>query len=396
MDIYVPGFMASGISAGIKGNNKKDIALIYSERPSIGVGVFTKNVIKAAPVILSMERIKNGSCQAIIINSGNANACTGEKGYKDALKMAEITAKELGIDERLVLVSSTGVIGKPLKMDLIEKSIPPLVQSLSPRGIPSAAESIMTTDRFTKLSIIRDRIDSRNITICGIAKGAGMIMPNMGTMLAFIMTDIAMEKEILEKIFRSSVGKTFNRINIDGTTSTNDTAIILANGEAKNEIIGRYSRNKNRIAFKKLLLYVLEELTKMIVKDGEGATKSVEIVVKGISNRKNAKKLVYNIANSILIKTAFFGEDPNWGRIMAVIGGAGINILENKIDIYFNNIPIVKGGIYSNISVDIIKDVLKNNSFKVIIDLNNGKSSYSIYTTDLSYEYVRINSEYTT
>jgi len=391
--IVVPGFLASGIHSGIKKDKAKDIALIYSETEAAAAAVFTQNRVKAAPVLLSMERAKKHLCQAIIVNSGNANACTGEAGLNDAYSIAGLTAQELKINEDQVIVASTGVIGKRLPVETISRNIPQLVEGLDPNGILPAAEAILTTDTHPKVVLKNIFIGGREVTICGIAKGAGMIMPNMATMLSFILTDADIEIESLEKVFKEGIGYSFNCISVDGETSTNDMAVILANGRAKNPTISRGSEYLE--PFKNLLMEVLVELAKMIVKDGEGATKFIEINVVNAMGYDDALKAAFSVANSNLVKTAFFGEDCNWGRIISAVGASGININPEKINISFEDIMVVKDGIGKGDEPEgRAQKILDKKEFRVEIDLNCGSSKARVFTCDLSAEYIKINADY--
>ncbi|MFH1625534.1 MAG: bifunctional glutamate N-acetyltransferase/amino-acid acetyltransferase ArgJ, partial [Pseudomonadota bacterium] len=366
MGFVVPGFLASGISSGIKRSKAKDLALIYSETPAITAAVFTQNRVKAAPILVSMERAKKHLCQAVLVNSGNANACTGEEGLKDAYSIARLVAQNLKIDETMVLAASTGVIGKHLPVETIAKNIPELVRRLSPNGTLSAAEAILTTDTRPKIVLKREPIGGKEVTICGIAKGAGMIMPNLATMLSFILTDADIESKILQKIFREGIRYSFNSISIDGETSTNDMALIMANGRAQNPIITKGSEHLDR--FRSLLMDVLVTLARMIVKDGEGATKFVEITVVNARGYRDALKVAFSVANSNLVKTAFFGEDCNWGRIVSAVGASGIPIDPENINISFEDIMVVKNGVGTGIELEERAcEVLQREEFKVLI-----------------------------
>ena len=395
----VPGFKAAGIACGIKKNNKKDLALIFSEAPATVAGLFTTNKIKAAPVLVDMQRIKKGVCHAVIINSGNANACTGKKGMTAAVKTVTLIEKALGIKKGLAMVSSTGVIGELLPVvNGIEKGIPKLIDALSEEGWDNAAKAIMTTDAFPKIAFEKGKIDGKEVSMLGIAKGAGMICPDMATMLAYIVTDAAVEQNALQNALKNAVNKSFNSITVDGDTSTNDTVLALANGKAGNRPVGskQYAvSSKDYKTFCGMLEKVCLKLAHMIVRDGEGATKFLEIKVKGAKKEADAKNIALVIANSLLVKTAFFGEDANWGRIMAAIGRAGVDIIGEKISIYFNNTPVVKNG--SGTSRDKEADkVIKKKDICLTVDLGMGKAGATVWTTDLTYEYVKINAAYRT
>ncbi len=390
--VIIPGFKFSGVSAGIKKTKKKDIALIFSETRAVIAGVFTTNKIKAAPVKFDIKRIRSrGKSQAIIINSGNANACTGLQGLKDAKEMAEITAKQLGIPSELVYVASTGHIGRPLPMQKIKKTIPKAVKKLSPRAIKEAASAIITTDTFPKIFSRMINIDGKKGTIAGIAKGAGMICPNMATMLSFIVTDIAVESGALNSALREAVKKSFNRLTIDNDMSTNDTVLIMANSRLKNTPIKK--RSPVYRIFENALSETAYNLSKMIALDGEGATKLIEVVVKGAKTESDAEKAAKSIANSFLVKTAVYGKSPNWGRIMAAIGYSGIEINEQKINISFNNLKLVNKGIG-------VKQASKNLFLKkeitITADLGLGKKEAKVLTCDLTEKYIKINASYST
>jgi len=391
--ISVPGFLASGITSGIKEKKKKDLGLLFSEQPATTVGIFTTNKIKAAPVLITRDKIKQKSSQAIIVNSGNANACTGDTGLKNANNLCELTAKELGISEKLVMVSSTGIIGVPLPMDIIKANIPHLVKSLSPMGLNDFAEAIMTTDVIPKIVVKKAMIDGREVTFCGIAKGSGMIMPRMATLLSFIITDLAVRPDLLEEVFIEAVNNSFNRITIDGETSTNDMVIIMANGCAGNSFSPKQSSDHQTI--KNLLNTLFSDLSKLILKDAEGATKIIYIRVVQAGSNEEAEKVAYQIANSNLVKTAFFGEDPNWGRILSAIGSANADIIPEHIGISFDDVIVVKNSISTGMEIE-AKHILKKEEFQVTVNLHSGSGAAQVGTTDLTTEYVKINASYPT
>lgn len=389
----IPGFRASSIASGIKKEDKSDLALIVSDRPASSAAVFTTNAVKSASILLSQERMKKGICQAIIINSGNANTCTGDTGLSDARLITEHLAGLLNVDPELVLIASTGIIGRRLPLKKIRNSLPDLAKNLDPERFPEVAKAIMTTDNFAKIEFQRGLIDEKEVHVCGIAKGAGMIMPNMATMLSFIITDVAVEHKILGQILRDGVEQSFNCITVDGETSTNDMVVVLANGAAENSTIERESHEIS--TFKILLNKVLKKLARMIVKDGEGATKFIEIEVKGAKTIKEAKKVAFTIANSPLVKTAFYGKDPNWGRIMAAVGRSGVPVDPDKIDIYFDQAMIVKDGIAFDLSsFQEVRRILEKSELRVTIDLKAGRSEAQVLTTDLTHEYIKINADY--
>jgi glutamate N-acetyltransferase/amino-acid N-acetyltransferase len=393
LDFKVAGFLFSGMVAGIKKDGKRDLGLIFSETPAQVAGLFTTNRVKAAPVLLDMERTKRGLCQAVIINSGNANACTGKQGLNDARSVASLVSGELGIDERLTLVSSTGVIGTPLPVRKIERSVPSLVHKLSPGDWMKTVEAIMTTDTFPKVEAATCRLKGTRVKVCGMAKGAGMIRPNMATMLSFLVTDAHIRAPELRRMLRRAAETSYNCITIDGETSTNDTVLLLANGKAGHPAIDVMGRDGK--IFQAMLSEVCQNLAKKVVKDGEGATKFVEVAVKGARDRGDAKKAAYAIAHSPLVKTAFFGEDANWGRILCALGHSGAKIHPDKVDLFFDRAQIVKKGMGVGGQAEVqAGQVFKKKSFQVTVDLHLGKSDFSVFTTDFSFDYVKVNASY--
>jgi glutamate N-acetyltransferase/amino-acid N-acetyltransferase len=393
LDFKVSGFLFSGISAGIKKDGARDLGLIYSEVPAQVAGLFTANAVKAAPVQLDMNRIKGGLCQAVMVNSGNANACTGSQGLKDAQRVSKWVAKELGIDERWVLVSSTGVIGVPLPLKKIEKGIPELVKTLSPEGWMKTVQAIMTTDTFPKVEVATCRLKGKRVKLCAMVKGAGMIRPDLATMLSFLITDANIKTPLLQWMLKQAAENSFNRITVDGETSTNDTVLLLANGKANHPAL--YRRDKEADVFLSMLSKVCQELAKSVVKDGEGATKFVEILIQGARSMEEAKWAAYAIAHSPLVKTAFFGEDANWGRILSALGHSGVQINPDRIDVFFDEVPIVRGGMgLGGQREEKAGQVLKKRSFKVTVNLHQGENQFSVFTTDLSIDYVKINASY--
>jgi glutamate N-acetyltransferase/amino-acid N-acetyltransferase len=386
-----PGFKAAGVVAGIKKNGEKDLGLIYSEAPAKVAGVFTKNIVQAAPVILDKERIKSGVCQAIIVNSGNANCCTGNRGLTDAKSMARFAASKLEISEDLVFVSSTGVIGQPLPIEKIEAAIPELVKSLLPEGLRDCARAIMTTDTFPKVFSRKGCLKDKTFTVTGIAKGSGMICPDMATMLCFVCTDVDAGQTLLKDALFTATERSFNRITVDGDTSTNDMVLIMANGRSEVTL----ERAEQINTFQEVLDGVLRHLARQVVKDGEGATKLVEIAVKGALTRKDAHKIAETVANSNLVKTAFFGEDANWGRILGAAGRAGVSIDPAKIDVYFDDVLMVKNGMgCGDAAEEQATKILKRQEFTVSIDLKMGTGYESVFTCDFSLDYVKINADY--
>ena len=393
LDFKVDGFLFSGISTGIKKNTKRDLGLIYSDVPAQVAGVFTNNAVKAASVQLNMMRIKRGFCQAVVVNSGNANACTGIQGLRDTRSISSLVAKGLDIDEQLVFTASTGVIGVPLPMSKIERGIPKLIAALSPESWMRTVEAIMTTDTFPKVEVSTCRIKGGRVKLCGMVKGAGMIRPDLATMLSFLVTDANFKAPLLQRMLGKATEESYNRITVDGETSTNDTVLLLANGRAGHPSSNRIDRNGE--VFQSMLLEVCQNLAKSVIKDGEGTTKSIEVIVIGARSREDAKRAAYTIAHSPLVKTAFFGEDANWGRILCALGHSGAQLNPNRIDVFFDKIPIAKNGVGTGLRFEKqASQILKRESFKVTVDLHQGKSQFSVLTTDLSIDYVKINASY--
>lgn len=389
----VQGFKASVMEAGIKKRGGLDLALIFSEREASAAGVFTGNKVKAAPILVSQENIKKGRARAIVANSGNANACTGEAGLQSARFTTEGIARELGIGPEQVLVASTGVIGAPLNTERIEKAIPELVKGLSAEAVPRVVEAIMTTDSFPKLSVFEGKAGGKPYKIVGMAKGAGMIMPDMATMLCFIITDIAVDPTRLNEALVWGVARTFNRISVDGDMSTNDTVLVLANGAAGN---GNLSP-EDFLGFRAGLTKVMDELSTMIVRDGEGATKLIRIAIKGSATPADALTAARTVANSALVKTAFYGSDPNWGRIMAALGRAGIRMREEGVTIWVDDVKIVEKGMGRGAESEArAAEKMKGKEFSVTVDLHEGEFEDHITTCDLTHEYVTINADYRT
>ena len=370
--ILPSGFQASAKACGLKKSGKLDLALFYSTVPAKTTAMFTTNSMAAAPVIVCREHLKkNKLFQAIIVNSGNANCFTGNAGLVGARQTAEVLASQLKIKDNSVLVGSTGVIGKPLDFAKIKKGIPDLVKILSCPGINQAKKAIMTTDKFSKEITVSYKIGSRKITVCGVAKGAGMIAPNMATMLAFVFTDALITQVALGRALKVAVGNSFNCITVDGCMSTNDTVIVLANGCAGNKII---DSGLALAKFQSALNTVCLELAKMMVKDGEGATKFIEINVSDAASYAQAKKAALAIANSNLFKTAVYGENSNFGRVVAAVGSCGIEFQEKRFKVNLGN--------------------LKKKEVKVKVFLATGKAKCTVYTSDLTPEYIKINAGY--
>ncbi|MCG6929355.1 MAG: bifunctional glutamate N-acetyltransferase/amino-acid acetyltransferase ArgJ [Desulfofustis sp.] len=392
--MIIKDFSLSAVAAGIKYADRLDLGLIYSRTPVVAAGVFTTNQIKAAPVVLSSERLKQGRCQAVLINSGNANACTGEAGMVAARKASRMAAEALGIDEELVLVSSTGVIGLPLDMAAFERSMSGLVENLSPDHFDQVAEAIMTTDTVKKTVAASVEIGGKVVNFMAMAKGSGMIMPNMATMLAFVLTDAQISAPELKRALKNSVSRTFNRITVDGDTSTNDMVLVMASGAAGNPWIEDEEHEDYR-SFEDTLELLLKDLALKVVEDGEGATKCITIRVCGARENEEAEQVARTVANSNLVKTAFFGEDANWGRIIAAMGRSGVRFNPDHVDIAFGDALLVKNGVTLGSEAERrATEVLKQRFFTVIIDLKDGTGCEEVYTCDFSIDYVKINADY--
>lgn len=388
------GFNIAVAAAGIKSPGRNDMALIYTEKPAHLAASFTTNKVKAAPILLDMVHARKGRAHAVVINSGNANACTGQQGATDARETAELVARGLGVPENSVLVSSTGVIGVPMPMTRVRSGIKGLLKGLGDgKGPEDAAKAIMTTDTFHKIVEKRLTLGGKRGSIVGIAKGAGMIEPNMATMLCYILTDFSLDRASLKASFEEAVEMSFNRITVDGDRSTSDTAILLANGAVENEPLAYGSNDFGK--FSKALRDITYELSRLIVKDGEGATKVIEVLVKGARSEKISLRAAREIANSLLFKTAVYGGDPNWGRIMATLGSADVPFHEEKVDISLGRVLVVKGGLDTG-KLKAAEKELHKPEIKVIVNLNMGESEASVLTCDLTETYIKINSEYTT
>ena len=385
------GFKFAGIHAEIKKNRQKDLGLIYCENPAVAAALFTRNKVMAAPVILGKEKIKKGLCQAVLVNSGNANCFTGDKGIQDAISCSKMVASSLGISEDLVLVSSTGVIGANLPMEKFETGIPNTASHFSENHVDDFADAILTTDTHRKIVKKTVSMGDKKFSILGIAKGSGMIRPDMATMLAFICTDVAISALDLKISLSAANDKSFNRITIDGDTSTNDTLLSLANGTSGVEINDTDSKK----IFQNMLDKVCLELAKMIVKDGEGATKLIQIIVKGAQSKLDAFKASETIAHSNLVKTAIYGEDPNWGRITAAAGRSGAHVVPEKMDLFFDQQPLVLKGRWQGEQVEKkAAQIMKKKEITITLDLNLGKETDSFLFCDFSEDYVKINAEY--
>ena len=390
------GFMASGVAANIngKGNTKKDMALIFSEVPAVAAGVFTQNTVKAAPIQVTQEVLKSQTLQAVVINSRNANACTGEQGMKDAKQMCLLTAHTLEIPKGLVAVSSTGVIGLPLPMPRIEYGIIDAVKTLSPSGGSDAAAAIMTTDTFSKEVALQIEIGGSTLTIGGISKGSGMVHPNMATILGFITTDAKISPEALHSALKLGNEKSFNMISVDGDTSTNDMLLILANGMAKNpEIqIGTSEFETFALALEEVLIFLAKE----IARDGEGATKLLEVQVKNATSEEEAKIAARAVCKSMLVKAAIFGRDANWGRILCALGYSGAHFDPAKVNLFIGDVQVMKKGTPLMFDEAAALKVLSETEVSIVADLHAGQASATSWGCDLSYDYVKINGAYRT
>ena len=385
------GYLASGVSAGIK-KKGLDLAVVFSSQPASAAGVFTLNRVQAAPVLLSKENLKSsrGRVRAILINSGCANACTGEQGIKDSLISTRCLASHLKVDPAQILVASTGVIGSFLPVPKVLKGISAAVSALNSRGGSAAVRAIMTTDTCEKTIAVEGRVAGKTVRIGGMAKGAGMIHPNMATMLAFVTTDVQVPPRELGKFLRRVADRTFNCLTVDGDTSTNDTVFALANGASNFAVIDGRSSS----FFERGLEMVCEELAKSIARDGEGATKFVEILVQGATDFEAARKIAKTIANSPLVKTALYGEELNWGRILCAVGYSGIPFDPERILLNLNGIPVFRAGAPVNSARARAEKAIKGHDLLIEVDLSDGRSSARVWTCDLSHKYVDINASY--
>jgi len=390
---YPKGIKAAGIKSGIR-FNRKDLALIYSEKIADGCGMFTTNKFKAAPLVVTEKNLvlSKGKLQAILINSGIANACTGEQGLKDAWESVKEVSGKLKIKEEYVAVTSTGKIGEFLPMQKIKTGIQEAIAGLSIQGGTEAAEAILTTDTKKKEIAVIFEIDGQEVRIGGMAKGSGMIHPNMATMLGFITSDISIKGELLQEALKHVVEKTFNMVSVDGDTSTNDMVLLMANGLAENKFIAAKNNDYNK--FLKALYYVAEYLAKCMAKDGEGATKLIEVEVQNALSYDDAKKIAKAVINSPLVKTAVFGHDPNWGRILAAAGYSGAEIDTNKIDLYLKEKIVENGQPLKCSRQEIHKYLEMSDEVKILIDLKMGQENAIAWGCDLTYDYVKINTKY--
>jgi glutamate N-acetyltransferase/amino-acid N-acetyltransferase len=389
--LIVNGFQAAGVAAGLKKNGKKDLGLIFSTIPAAAAGVFTRNRIQAAPVVLDRKRIETGTGRAVVVNSGNANCCTGEQGMQNALAMSKAVADGLDLPAEQVLVASTGVIGEQLPIQQIKAAVPALLGALKPEGVPELAEAIMTTDTVPKVVAVKSQLAGKGFHLAAVAKGAGMIRPDMATMLCFVISDIELPATVMQNMLKTAVDRSFNRITVDGDMSTNDTVIFLANGASGVAAVTREARQVVQGVLDDSLL----KLARLCVKDGEGATKLVEVRVTGAASDLDARSVADTVANSSLVKTALFGQDANWGRILAAAGRAGVPIDPVRVDIYFDQVMMVKDGLGRGKTVEAqATAVLKKPEFVIMIDLKMASGRASVLTCDLSIDYVKINADY--
>jgi glutamate N-acetyltransferase/amino-acid N-acetyltransferase len=386
------GFLAAAEFCGIR-KTKKDLALIVSEVPATVAGVFTQNRTQAAPIIVDKMQLKKSSvCSAIVVNSGNANACTGERGLNDAWNTVKAAAEALNVPLERVMVSSTGIIGQYLPMEKILAGVKDLAAKLSRSGNKDVAEAIMTTDTRPKEVAVKFTLGNNVVSIGGVAKGSGMIAPNMATMLAFVTTDARISQPLLSKALKAATNRSFNRITVDGDMSTNDQVLVLANGLAKNQALGEDSEEYH--LFCAALEYVLIKLAKMIARDGEGATKLIEVLVKGARSEEEAVQAANAVANSNLVKTAIHGADANWGRVLAAVGYSGIEFNPDEVEISFNDLPILKRNYDIVLDEERARKTLSQDTVVISIDLNQGREAARFWTCDLTKEYVHINASY--
>ncbi|NLL67356.1 MAG: bifunctional glutamate N-acetyltransferase/amino-acid acetyltransferase ArgJ [Clostridiaceae bacterium] len=386
------GFLASGVACGLKKNGNKDLAMIISENDAVAAGIFTTNVVKGHSLLWTRDKIKSRYARAMVINSGCANACLGSRGDNDAAQMALYASSLINCSPEQVLLGSTGVIGFPLEMDKIKHGIDEAFATLSNQGGFHAAQAIMTTDTFSKEASKTIEIDGKTITIGGMAKGSGMIHPNMATMISLITTDVAISPELLDKALKAVANKSFNRISVDGDTSVCDQLVIMANGQAGNATIN--SEGSDYKTFVSALLEVSITLAKMLAKDGEGATKLIEIRVEHCDNKESAHLILNAIAKSPLVKTAFFGQDANWGRIFTAAGYSGVSFNPDLVDIFIGELMVCKNGIGLSFDEGKASDILKKDEIVVTLDFKSGQFSDRIWTCDFSYDYVKINGSY--
>jgi glutamate N-acetyltransferase/amino-acid N-acetyltransferase len=390
------GYLASAASAGIKKEGRPDVGLLYSIRPSIAAARFTTNTVKAAPVKLSQKHLEEsgGEIRAIIVNSGNANACTGEDGMAAAKSMADLAGRILAIRPEQVLVCSTGVIGVPLPFDRIERKSGELTANMSAQGIEAVSRSILTTDTVPKICTADRSFGKSSVRISGMTKGAGMIHPRMATTLAFVLTDAFITKSLLEEALSGACEKSYNRITVDGDTSTNDTLVVIANGASGAPVVEH--KDESYLEFQDGLTQVCQSLAQQIVRDGEGASKFVEIVVEGAESEESAAQIGRSIANSPLVKTALAGEDANWGRILCAAGYSGVPFDPDRVEIRIGELPVCKRGQGTSFDEVHAKQILGQRDIRIVLNLHSGSSTAILWTCDLTKEYIHINADYRT
>ena len=391
---YPKGFLAAGVKAGIKRSGNPDVAVIYSEKEAAVAGTFTKNAVAAAPVHVSKAVVATHTARAIVANAGCANACTGAQGEEDAVCMQEIAADALGCGAQDVIVASTGIIGQPLPMDKVESGIHAAVKALSLDGSADAGNAIITTDTYSKAGTTTVALGGKEVRFGVIAKGSGMIRPDMATVLCFITTDADIDGVLLQEALSEVIEHSLNMISIDGDMSTNDMAIVLANGAAGNPKIKE--KNADYEAFKNALLALCQGISEKIAADGEGATKFLTIHVKGAKSFADAKTVGMSVANSPLVKTAFFGEDPNWGRVICAVGYSGVSMDPHRTTVKFGGIPVYSDGVGAAYDADALRAVMTAHDIVIEVDLGDGPEEAKVWTCDFSYEYVKINGEYHT
>jgi glutamate N-acetyltransferase/amino-acid N-acetyltransferase len=390
--VIVAGFQAAGLAAGIKKHGGLDLALIVADSPAHAAGVFTKNRVKAAPVLLCQRRLRSGQARAILINSGNANACNGSRGKEDARNLTRETARLLAIPAASVLAASTGVIGQPLPAERIKAALPELVARLSPKGLPEAAEAILTTDTRPKTAFIQEKLWGQKITLAGMAKGAGMIHPDMATLLSFVFTDASLDAAVLKKLLQDAVNRSFNRISIDGDTSTNDTVLLLASGRAGNRPVTNAAA---AAPFAELLNRLLADLAQQLVADGEGVSRVYRVLIKGAASPREARLAAATVATSPLVKTAMAGADVNWGRIMAALGRSGARFDPERVSIAFGpHLVAEKGQARGEAAEAAARELILAGPVTITIDLAAGDVQDFYDTCDFTEDYIRINASY--
>ena len=393
--LLVPGFRAAGVAAGIK-KSGLDVALIVSDVPASVAGVFTRSTVVGAPVEISRQKVKRGRGRAIAVNAGVSNVAMGARGLRDARAMAALAARAVGCAESEVFVASTGVIGHPLPMDKIERGIAAAAKALRPDGLDAASRAIMTTDLVAKTAVARAKIDGRDVTLAGIAKGSGMIEPNMATMLSFLVTDAAIAPPLLRRMLKGAADESFNRVTVDGESSTSDTVLLLANGVAGHPPL-RDGAGAGARRYAAALAEVSQELARAIARDGEGATKLVTVKVSGAKSADDATRAAKRIANSMLVKTALFGGDPNWGRILQTIGAGRVAIRLDRAVVTLAGVVVFRAGAPTGVAArERAAGAMRAKEVEVALDLGAGRHAATVWTCDLSYDYVRINAEYTT